>query len=169
MPRTRRSSRITVATAAAILASALALDFSLSFAGAAPKADVGPAKIEPRKGTYRGKTAQRSVESSVRVIELKVNRRRTRIELTVEPTVARDFCIAPPVFVLDGEPATTRLRRGRFGFSRTFGGSRIDRIEGRFVASDEIEGEAIYHFAASDGGLCAAGSTKIRFSAKRRA
>jgi hypothetical protein len=70
--------------------------------------------------------------------------------------------------VLDGVPVSTKLRRGRFGFSRTFVGSRIDRITGRFVASSEIEGEALYNFAGSDAGLCAAGATKVRFSAKRR-
>ncbi len=168
MARTRRSSRTGVVSTAATLASALALGPFLPAAGAAPEATGGQGEVQPQKGTYRGKTQQQSVESSVRVIELKVNRKRTRIELTVEPAVARDFCIAPPVFVLDGAPVSTRLKRGRFGFARTFVGSRIDRIRGRFVAPGEIEGEAIYHFAASDAGLCGAGSTKVRFSAKRR-
>ena len=162
------SPRIAVAVAAATLASALALGALQPVAGAAPQTGGGTGKVEPRKGTYRGKTKQRSVESSARTIEFEVNRKRTRIELTLEPTVARDFCIAPPVFVLDGVPTSARLKRGRFGFSRTFVGSRIDRIKGRFVAPEEIEGEAVYNFAGSDAGLCAAGATKVRFSAKRR-
>jgi hypothetical protein len=162
------SPRIAVAVAAATLVSALALGALQPVAGAAPQPGGGTGKIEPRKGTYRGKTAQRSVARSARTIEFDLNRKGTRIELTVEPTVARDFCIAPPVFVVDGETASARLKRGRFGFSRTFVGSRFDRIKGRFIAPEEIEGEAVYNFAGSDAGLCAAGTTKVRFSAKRR-
>jgi hypothetical protein len=167
MARTRTSSRIGAALTASALASSVALALVLPGAAAAP-VDQPPAKIEPRKGTYGGKTKQRSVEGSARRIELRVNAKGTRIELTVEPTVARDFCIAPPTFVVDGVTPTTRVKRGRFGFSHTFVGSRIDRITGTFVAPDEIEGEALYHFAASDAGLCSAGTTKVRFSAKKR-
>jgi hypothetical protein len=162
------SLRIALAVAAATLVSALALDALQPLAGAAPKSPAGAGKIEPRKGTYRGRTEQRAVASSARAIELDVNRKRTRIELIVEPTVARDFCIASPVFVLDGVPVSARLKRGRFGFSRTFVGSRFDRITGRFVSPEEIEGEAVYNFAGSDAGLCSPGATKVRFSAKRR-
>lgn len=170
MPRTRTVSRIGGALAAAALASALAPALSSSAAGAAPAGEGAEASapVTPQKGTYRGKTAQRSVQSSARTIELKVNRKHTRIELTLEPVVARGFCIAPPVFVVDGDVPSTRLRRGRFTFERTFVGSRVDRISGRFVAPGEIEGEATYNFAGSDAGLCSAGATSVRFSAKRR-
>lgn len=145
--------------AAAGLVVALALALIPAGAGAAP--------IEPQKGTYRGKTKQESVTKSARRIEFKVNKKKTRITLTLEPAVGRNFCISPPVFTIEG-PVKAKLKRGRFGFVRTFSGSRFNRIRGRFVAPDKIEGEAIYYFDESDAGLCSAGRTKVRFIAKRK-
>ena len=133
-----------------------------------PVAGAGAAPIEPQKGTYRGNTKQKSVLKSARVIELKVNRKHTRITLTREPAVARNFCISPPVFLLDETTVTAKLKRGRFAFVRTFFGSKMNRIRGRFVAPDTIEGEAIYHFQDSDAGLCSEGKTKVRFTAERK-
>jgi len=131
-------------------------------------AGAGAAPIEPKKGTYRGKTKQERVADSARRIELKLNAKKTRITLTAEPAVARNFCISPPVFLLDQPSVTTKLKRGRFGFSRTFVGSKINRIRGTFVTPEKIEGEAIYHFEDSDAGLCSAGRTKIRFTATKK-
>ena len=39
--------------------------------------------------------------------------------------------------------------------THTFFGNKIDKIHGRFVSSNEVEGYAIYHFFAQD--LCLAG------------
>jgi hypothetical protein len=156
MPRTRTSTRIAAAVAAAAVGLALA----------AP--DPGSAAaVQPQKGTYGGKTSQRSVDTSFRRIEFKVNGKRTRITLTVEPVVARNFCVSSPVFLAEAATVRTKLRRGRFAFTETFVGSKFNRIAGRFVSPTEIEGEATYWFAESDAGLCGAGSTTTRFSAEK--
>ena len=36
------------------------------------------------------------------------------------------------------------------------------------MTPDKIEGEIVYRFNASDAGLCVAGTTRTKFSAKRR-
>jgi len=157
MSRTGTSPRIAAAATAALLA---ALTLALAGPGIA-------APVAPKKGTYKGKTSQRSVNASFRQIEFKVNGKRTRITLTVEPVVARNFCVSAPVFLAEGSSVSTKLRRGRFAFTETFVGSKFHRIAGRFVAPDEIEGEATYWFAESDAGLCGAGSTTTKFSAEK--
>jgi hypothetical protein len=147
---------------AAAFASGLAIVTALLLPPPAPAA---PVQLE--KGTYKGKTSQRSVETSFRGIEFKVNGKHTRITLTVEPVVARNFCVSSPVFLAEAATTSTKLRRGRFAFTETFVGSKFNRIAGRFVSPTEIEGEATYWFAESDAGLCGAGSTTTRFSAEK--
>ena len=57
-----------------------------------------------------------------------------------------------------------KLGRNRtFTFTQTFLGNKIDKIHGRFVSSNEVEGFAIYHFSGQD--LCrpaSRGSTSPR-------
>ena len=70
------------------------------------------------------------------------------------------------MFTLDGT-SSKRLGRNRtFTITHTFLGNKIDKIHGRFVAPNEIDGYALYHFAAQD--LCSAGKSKVNFSAKHK-
>jgi hypothetical protein len=120
-----------------------------------------------KKGRYSGTTNQERVDKKARTAEFRVKGR--KISLTGEPAVAKGFCVAAPVFLLDEDKITTRLNsRGAFSFSRTFFGSKIDRIKGRFNDKGEIEGTAVYHFRDSDSGLCTAGKSKVKFTAKLR-
>lgn len=129
-------------------------------------ATAGGQSVSPKKGAYSGSTQQTDVLQSARKIEFKV--KGTRISLTTEPAVARDFCISAPVFLLDVTEVTAKLsKRGRFSFVSTFVGSKTNRITGAFDAKGNIEGEITYHFPDSDAGLCSAGSTKTTFSANQ--
>jgi hypothetical protein len=132
-------------------------------AGGAPATAAGP--IKAKKGEYKGNTSQERVLKSARTIVLKVSGN-NKISMTQEPAVARGSCIAAPVFLLDVDRVTTKLGKGgKFKFTSTFIGSKIDRISGRFVSEDTIEGEALYNFRDSDSGLCSAGKTKVKFDA----
>ena len=132
-------------------------------AGGAPVTTTGP--IVPKKGEYKGNTSQERVLKSARTIVLKVSGN-NKISMTQEPAVARGSCIAAPVFLLDVDRVTTKLGKGgKFKFTSTFIGSKIDRISGRFASEDTIEGEALYNFRDSDSGLCSAGKTKVKFDA----
>jgi hypothetical protein len=154
--------RISLALAGAVFLTGFAVG-PLS-AGGAPVTATGP--IKPKKGEYKGNTSQERVVKSARTIVLKVSGKKNKISLTQEPAVARNQCIAAPVFLLDVDRVTTKLGKGgKFKFTRTFIGSKIDRISGRFVSQDTIEGEALYNFRESDSGLCGAGSTKVKFDA----
>jgi len=127
----------------------------------------GAASVTPTKGTYSGHTKQDNVLKSARAIGFKVNGKRTRISLTTEPVIARQFCASPPVFLLDVNSVSTKLKRGKFSFSATFSGSKINKIKGQFVTNKSIEGEITYFFATSDAGLCSAGKTTTTFTAKK--
>jgi hypothetical protein len=124
-------------------------------------ADAG---VAVKGGLYKGKTTQQAVTDSFRNLKFKV--KKGRVTLTQEPSVARDACVSTSVFTQDGNP-TVRLSRNRtFTFSRTFFGNKMDKIHGRFTASNEVQGYAIYHFFAQD--LCSGGRSKVNFTAKHK-
>jgi hypothetical protein len=125
----------------------------------------GGAKVQPQKGKYSGATKQSNVLKSARGIAFKVKGK--KITLTTEPTVARGFCVAPPVFLIDGKAVEAKIKGGRFTFSRTFSGSKINKIKGTFIDEKSIEGELTYFFDASDAGLCSAGKKVTKFAAKK--
>jgi hypothetical protein len=142
----------------------LAAVASPSFAD--PEAE-SSASVQPRKGTYKGKTSQTSVEAAFRKIEFKVKGR--RITLITEPVIRHGFCLSPPVFVEKGAPPVRKKisRNGSFTFERTFEGSRFNRIKGRFVDEKTIEGTARYYFLDSASGQCVAGKVTPTFRARR--
>jgi hypothetical protein len=133
---------------------------------AAPEAE-SAASVQPRKGTYKGKTSQTSVEARFRQIRLKVTGR--RITLITEPVIRHGFCLSPPVFVEEGEPAVTKRisGNGSFAFERTFEGSRMNLIRGTFVDEKTIEGRIRYFFPDSASGQCLAGKETPTFRARR--
>jgi len=145
-----------------LLVPALLLAAVLTIAsGVAPAGAGTPVK----KGTYGGHTTQAAVATNFRTIQFKVTK--GKVTLTAEPTVARDACTSAPVFTIDGNTPSKKLGRGRtFTITHTFLGNKIDKIFGRFVSSDEIDGYAIYHFNAQD--LCSAGKSKVNYSASRK-
>jgi hypothetical protein len=124
-------------------------------------ADAG---IGVKTGKYKGKTTQAAVASSFRVIAFTV--KKGRVTLTREPTVARELCVSTPVFTLDGNPRQKLGRNGTFTFTHTFVGTKVDKIHGRFVGPDQIEGSAIYHFSGQD--LCTEGRAEVSFTAKHK-
>jgi hypothetical protein len=139
---------------AAVLAGLVALGPGLADAGVAVKS-----------GAYKGKTTQEAVATSFRKIEFKV--KKGKVILTTEPSVARQSCVSAPVFTLGGTTATKKLHKDRtFTFTHTFLGNKVDKIHGRFVSSDEVQGYAIYHFPGQD--LCSKGRSKVNFSAKHK-
>ena len=86
---------------------------------------------------------------------------------STEPTVAREACVSAPVFTLGGATASKKLGgNGTFSFTHTFLGNKIDKIHGRFVSTNEVEGFAIYHFPAQD--LCSAGKARVNFTARHK-
>jgi hypothetical protein len=117
-----------------------------------------------KTGKYAGKTTQGAVTDSFKKIQFTV--KKGKVTITVEPSVARGDCISTPVFTLDG-PSSKKLGRSRsFTLTHTFLGNKIDKIHGKFVSSDEIQGYAIYHFSAQD--LCSGGKSKVNFTAKHK-
>jgi hypothetical protein len=124
-------------------------------------ADAG---VAVKSGLYKGKTTQQAVTDSFRNLKFKV--KKGKVTLTQEPSVAREDCVSTSVFTQEGNP-TVRLSRNRtFTFSRTFFGNKMDKIHGRFIAPNEVQGYAIYHFFAQD--LCSGGRSKVNFSAKHK-
>jgi hypothetical protein len=118
-----------------------------------------------KRGKYAGKTTQEAVAEGFRQVQLKVSK--SRVTLTTEPTVARQACLSTPVFTLGGTTPSKKLGRDRsFTITHTFLGNKIDKIHGKFVSSNEIQGYAIYHFSAQD--LCSAGKSKVNFTAKHK-
>jgi len=117
-----------------------------------------------KTGKYSGKTTQEAIATAFRKIEFTI--KKGKVTITTEPSVAREACTSSPVFTLDGT-SSKKLGRGRtFTLTHTFLGNKIDKIHGKFVSSNEVEGYAIYHFAAQD--LCSAGKSKVNFSAKHK-
>jgi hypothetical protein len=117
-----------------------------------------------KTGKYSGKTTQEAVSTSFRKIEFTV--KKGKVTITTEPSVARESCISNPVFTLDGTSSKKLGRDRTFTLTHTFLGNKIDKIHGKFVSSNEIEGYAIYHFSAQD--LCSGGKSKVNFSAKHK-
>ncbi len=116
-----------------------------------------------KSGSYSGKTAQAVVNSPFNQIQFSV--KKGKVTLTTEPSVAFGLCISTPVFTQEG-PVTTRRKGRSFTFKQTFFGTKVDKIHGRFVSSNEVEGYAVYNFFAQD--LCAQGKTKTNFTARHK-
>jgi hypothetical protein len=125
---------------------------------------VADAGVAVKSGLYKGKTTQQAVTDAFRKIQFKV--KKGKITLTVEPSVARESCVSTSVFTQDGKPTHKLGKNGTFTFTHTFLGTKVDKIHGRFVAPNEIEGYALYNFSAQD--LCSAGKSKVNFTAKHK-
>ncbi|HEY6638417.1 MAG TPA: hypothetical protein VIZ61_12105 [Solirubrobacterales bacterium] len=138
---------------AAVLAGLVALGPGVADAGVAVKS-----------GLYKGKTAQQAVTDAFRKIQFKV--KKGKVILTAEPSVAREDCVSTSVFTQDGNPKHKLGKNGTFTFTHTFLGTKIDKIHGRFVAPNEIQGFALYNFSAQD--LCSEGKSKVNFTAKHK-
>jgi hypothetical protein len=118
-----------------------------------------------KTGKYSGKTDQDAISTSFRRVQFTV--KKGKVTLTTEPTVAREACVSAPVFTADGATARKKLGKNRtFTFTHTFLGTKIDKIHGRFVAPNEVEGYALYNFPAQD--LCSAGKSRVNFTAKHK-
>ena len=117
-----------------------------------------------KTGKYKGKTTQQAIGESFRAIQFTV--KKGKVTITTEPSVARGSCISTPVFTLDGTSSKKLGRDRAFTLTHTFLGNKIDKIHGKFVSSNEIQGYAIYHFSAQD--LCSAGKSKVNFTAKHK-
>ena len=142
-------------------ASALVLLFVLVALGAVPAV----AGTGIRTGKYKGSTDQTAVASNFRTLQFQV--KRSRVTLLAEPTVARQYCTSAPSFTIDGNTPSKRLSRNRtFTLTHTFLGNKFDKIHGRFVRSNRIQGYAIYHFNQQD--LCSGGKMKVNFTANRK-
>jgi hypothetical protein len=125
-------------------------------------ADAG---VAVKGGQYNGKTDQEAVNAPFRKIQFTV--KKGKVTLITEPTVAREDCVSVPVFTLGGTTPRKKLGgNGAFTFTHTFLGNKFDKIHGRFVSTNEVEGFAIYHFPAQD--LCSAGKAKVNFTARHK-
>jgi hypothetical protein len=126
---------------------------------------VADAGVAVKTGKYKGKTDQDAISTAFRKVQFTV--KKGKVTLTTEPTVAREACVSAPVFTLGGATASKKLGgNGTFSFTHTFLGNKIDKIHGRFVSTNEVEGFAIYHFPAQD--LCSAGKTRVNFTARHK-
>jgi hypothetical protein len=125
---------------------------------------VADAGVAVKTGLYKGKTTQEAVATSFRAIKFKV--KKGKVTLTTEPSVVRGKCISTSVFTIDGNPSHKLGRNRTFTFTHTFLGNKFDKIHGRFVSPNEVQGFAIYHFAAQD--LCSGGKTRVNFTAKHK-
>jgi hypothetical protein len=117
-----------------------------------------------KTGKYKGKTTQQAITDSFRKIQFTV--KKGKVTITTEPSVAREDCISTPVFTQDGTSSKKLGRDRTFTLTHTFLGNKIDKIHGKFVSSNEIQGYAIYHFSQQD--LCSAGKSKVNFTAKHK-
>ncbi|MGA8926929.1 MAG: hypothetical protein WB462_11970 [Solirubrobacterales bacterium] len=151
--RTRTVQHRLVVLALALLAALIVIAPGSAGAGTAIK-----------RGTYSGKTDQDAVATGFRRIQFTVSK--GKVTLTTEPIVARGLCLSTDVFTQDGTSSKKLGRNRTFTLTHTFFGSKIDKIHGRFVSSNEVEGYAIYHFFAQD--LCLEGKTKVNFKAKHK-
>ena len=117
-----------------------------------------------KTGSYSGSTTQDAVASSFRTIAFTY--KKGKVTLTTEPTVAFGACLSTPVFTLDGATPSKKIGKGRaFTITHTFLGNKIDKIHGRWTSSTEVDGYALYHFAAQD--LCGQGKAKVNFTATK--
>jgi hypothetical protein len=117
-----------------------------------------------KTGKYSGKTTQGAISPAFRKIQFTV--KKGKVTITTEPSVAFGECISTPVFTLDGTSSKKLGRDRSFTLTHTFFGNKIDKIHGKFVSSNEIEGYALYHFDAQD--LCSGGKSKVNFTAKHK-
>jgi hypothetical protein len=117
-----------------------------------------------KTGKYSGKTTQEAISTPFRKIEFKVTK--GKVTITTEPSVAFGECISTPVFTLDGTSSKKLGRDRSFTLTHTFFGNKIDKIHGKFVSSNEIEGYALYHFDSQD--LCSGGKSKVNFTARHK-
>jgi hypothetical protein len=117
-----------------------------------------------KRGTYTGKTDQDAVATGFRRIQFTVSK--GKVTLVTEPIVARGLCLSTDVFTQEGTSSKKLGRDRTFTLTHTFFGSKIDKIHGRFVSSNEVEGYAIYHFFSQD--LCSEGKTKVNFKATHK-
>jgi hypothetical protein len=117
-----------------------------------------------KRGAYAGQTAQQAVSAGFRSIQFTVSK--GRVTLTTEPTVARGLCLSTPVFTLESNPSKKLGKNRTFTFTHTFLGNKFDKIHGRFISPNEVEGYAIYHFPAQD--LCSEGRSKVNFTAEHK-
>jgi hypothetical protein len=117
-----------------------------------------------KTGKYSGQTTQQAVATGFKTIQFTV--KKGKVTLTTEPTVARENCLSTPVFTLDGTSSKKLGKDRTFTLTHTFLGNKIDKIHGKFVSSDEVQGYALYHFAAQD--LCSEGKSKVNFTAKHK-
>ncbi len=118
-----------------------------------------------KTGKYSGATTQAAIAAPYNSIEFTV--KKGKVKLTTEPSVAFGNCISTPVFTLGGTTSSKKLGKNRaFTLTHTFIGNKIDKIHGKFVSSNEVEGYAIYHFQSQD--LCSGGKSKVNFSAKHK-
>src|SRR4051794_34453209 len=122
------------------------------------------AGIAIKTGKYKGKTTQDAVSPAFRKIQFTV--KKGKVTITLEPSVARESCVSTPVFTLDGTSSKKLGRSRAFTLTHTFLGNKIDKIHGKFVSSDEIQGYAIYHFSAQD--LCSGGKSKVNLTATHK-
>lgn len=125
---------------------------------------VADAGVAVKTGKYNGKTDQDAISTAFRKVQFTV--KKGNVTLTTEPTVAREACISAPVFTSDGVVKKKLGRNHAFTFTRTFLGNKFDTIHGRFVSPNEVEGYAIYHFAAQD--LCSEGKARVNFTARHK-
>lgn len=152
MPAGRRRALVSALLALGVLI--------LLAAGAGPAGAGTPIKT----GKYSGSTTQEAVSPGFRLVQFTV--KKGKVTLTTEPTVAWGLCLSTPVFTVDGT-SSKKLGKGRtFTLTHTFLGNKIDKIHGKFVSSNEVNGYAIYHFNAQD--LCPAGKIKVSFTASHK-
>jgi len=129
-------------------------------------AGAGPAGagVPIKTGTYSGSTTQEAVDPGFRLVQFSV--KKGKVTLTTEPTVAWGLCLSTPVFTVDGTSSKKLGKNRTFTLTHTFLGNKIDKIHGKFVSSNEVDGYAIYHFNAQD--LCPAGKIKVSFTASHK-
>jgi len=145
----------------ALVSALVVLGALIMFAASAGSAGAGtPLKT----GNYSGSTTQEAVSPGFRVIQFTV--KKGKVTLTTEPTVAWGLCLSTPVFTADGTSSKKLGKDRTFTLTHTFLGNKIDKIHGKFVSSNEVDGYAIYHFNAQD--LCPAGKMKVSFTASHK-
>jgi hypothetical protein len=144
-----------------LVSALMALSALIVLAAGAGSAGAG---VPIKTGQYSGSTTQEAVGAGFRVIQFTV--KKGKVTLTTEPTVAWGLCLSTPVFTADGTSSKKLGKDRTFTLTHTFLGNKIDKIHGKFVSSNEVDGYAIYHFNAQD--LCPAGKMKVSFTASHK-